>query len=260
MGLNFSLYVSTYIEGNYLTGKTVEKEKSRRFTHIGFVESAALDNPGKKKQLVALIEDLPQTLVKDSCSFIVSEDHTASVLFDTEAADEWLQTLDGKKHIINFYIVTPVKRAFELLKTRVQELLGPVIVREEEKLPMREGFEENAEFFTLTYETPLSVSHNLAFNRVSPLLWLRAGSRGRRIETLPADGWALADTYGLLNNVDEATPFINALTKADGIRIAYIVTDDDRRFQSVSKRLPDGVEAVRLYESYLTNFRFTNGE
>ena len=46
---------------------------------------------------------------------------------------------------------------------------------------------------------------------------------------------------------------------ARGIRIAYIVTDDDRRFQSVAQRLPDGVEAVRLYESYLTNFRFAMG-
>ena len=43
------------------------------------------------------------------------------------------------------------------------------------------------------------------------------------------------------------------------MRIAYIVTDDERRFQSVAQDLPDGVEAVRLYESYLTNFRFSMG-
>lgn len=129
-----------------------------------------------------------------------------------------------------------------------------------DKFPMVEGFEENAEFFTLTYETPVSVSHNLAFNRVAPLLWLRAGARGSRIDKLPADGWAVADTYGLLSNVDEATPFIKALAKIAGMSIAYIVTDDDRRFQAISKRLPDGVEPVRLYESYLTNFSFTNGE
>ena len=43
------------------------------------------------------------------------------------------------------------------------------------------------------------------------------------------------------------------------ILLAYIVTDDDRRFQSVDQRLPDRVEPVRLYESYLTNFRFAMG-
>lgn len=129
-----------------------------------------------------------------------------------------------------------------------------------DEFPMADGFEENAEFFTLTYETPLSVSHNLAFSRVAPLLWLRAGARGSRIDKVPADGWAVADAYALLNNVDAATPFIKALAKVDGVRIAYIVTDDDRRFQAIAKRLPDGVEPVRLYESYLTNFSFTNGE
>lgn len=129
-----------------------------------------------------------------------------------------------------------------------------------DEFPMADGFEENAEFFTLTYETPVSVNYNLAFNRIAPLLWLRAGARGSRIDKLPGDGWAVADTYGLLSNVDAATPFIKALAKADGIRIAYIVTDDDRRFQAIAKRLPDGVEPVRLYESYLTNFSFTNGE
>lgn len=129
-----------------------------------------------------------------------------------------------------------------------------------DEFPMADGFEENAEFFTLTYETPLSISHNLAFSRVAPLLWLRAGARGSRINKLPADGWAVADAYALLNSVDAATPFIEALAQVDGVRIAYIVTDDDRRFQAIAKRLPDGVEPVRLYESYLTNFSFTNGE
>jgi adenine-specific DNA-methyltransferase len=39
----------------------------------------------------------------------------------------------------------------------------------------------------------------------------------------------------------------------------FVVTDDDRRFQAVARLLPDGVESVRLYESYLTNFRFVGG-
>lgn len=129
-----------------------------------------------------------------------------------------------------------------------------------DEFPMADGFEENAEFFTLTYETPVSVNYNLAFNRIAPLLWLRAGARGSRIDKLPGDGWAVADAYGVLSNVDAATPFIKALAKAAEIRIAYIVTDDDRRFQAIAKRLPDGVEPVRLYESYLANFSFTNGE
>ncbi len=128
-----------------------------------------------------------------------------------------------------------------------------------DKFPMAEGFEDNAEFFTLTYETPVSISHNRAFNKIAPLLWMRAGSEGRRIENIPIQGWEVADTYGLLTDLDQAVPFCKAGATKDTLRIAYIVTDDDRRFQSVVRHLPDDIEAVRLYESYLKNFRFSMG-
>jgi adenine-specific DNA-methyltransferase len=129
-----------------------------------------------------------------------------------------------------------------------------------DEFPMADGFEENAEFFTLTYETPVSVNHNRAFSRIAPLLWLRAGSRGRRIEKLPDTGWAVVDAYGLLVDVDGAAEFCKAIKKAKGLRVAYIVTDDDRRFQAIARRLPEGVDPVRLYESYLSNFSFTSVE
>lgn len=129
-----------------------------------------------------------------------------------------------------------------------------------DKFPIADGFLENAEFFTLTYEARSAVNHNLAYARIAPLLWLRAGAQGARIDKLPASGWAVADTYGLLTDIDAATPFVAAVSQAVGLRIAYIVTDDARRFQAIAKRLPKGVEPVRLYESYLTNFSFANGE
>ena len=43
---------------------------------------------------------------------------------------------------------------------------------------MNDGFEENAAFFTFTYEAPLSVRHNRAFARIAAMLWMRAGSEG----------------------------------------------------------------------------------
>ena len=128
-----------------------------------------------------------------------------------------------------------------------------------DEFPWAEGFEENAEFFTLTYEAPIAVGHHLAFQRIAPLLWMRAGSEGRRIEDIPEEGWQVVDTYGLLVDLDHAAEFCNAIKAQFGIRIVYIVTDDDRRFQSVARRLPDTVEPVRLYESYLSGFRFSNG-
>jgi adenine-specific DNA-methyltransferase len=73
----------------------------------------------------------------------------------------------------------------------------------------------------------------------------------------------VADTYGLLVDLDRAGAFCDAVAaRSDaggGLRVAYVVTDDDRRFQAVARALPDGVEPVRLYESYLSNFRFSMG-
>ena len=128
-----------------------------------------------------------------------------------------------------------------------------------DEFPMAVGFEENVEFFTLTYETPIAVSYNLAFRRIAPLLWMRVGSEGRRIEGIPEKGWDIADTYGLLTDLDRAADFCDAIDAKRGIRIAYVVTDDDRRFQSVVRRLPGAVEPVRLYKFYLLNFRFSMG-
>jgi adenine-specific DNA-methyltransferase len=128
-----------------------------------------------------------------------------------------------------------------------------------DEFPIGDGFEENAEFFTLTYETPVAVSHNRAFERIAPLLWMRAGSEGKRIQKLPAQGWEVVDTYGLLTDLDVAAPYCKAIKAKPTIRVAFIVTDDERRFQSIVRRLPETVEPVRLYESYLTNFRFSMG-
>ncbi len=126
--------------------------------------------------------------------------------------------------------------------------------------PIASGFKENAEFFTLTYETPISVNHNLAFERISPLLWLRAGSVGQRIDQIPLDGWKIVTSYGVLVDLDKTAEFTQAVKKSTNCKLAYIVTNDDRRFQAVARSLPEFVEPVRLYESYLNNFQFANGE
>nr|WP_276559496.1 DNA methyltransferase [Aeromonas salmonicida] len=166
---------------------------------------------------------------------------------------------EWEKHGICDYITKPRVAAAITGKTPAGEpIKGDYKFTDE--FPMADGFEENAEFFTLTYEAKSAVNHNLAYARIAPMLWLRAGAQGRCIEKLPPGGWAVADTYGLLTEVDQVTPFIDAVSAESGLRIAYIVTDDDRRFQAIAKRLPDGVEPVRLYESYLSNFSFANGE
>jgi adenine-specific DNA-methyltransferase len=127
-----------------------------------------------------------------------------------------------------------------------------------DEFPMADGFQENVEFFSLTYEAPLRVASNREFAKIAPLLWIRAGSRGRRIEDISA-GWDVADVYGVLADLDHTEEFLKALAVGENVRVAYIVTDEDRLFESVAQELPDHVEPVRLYEAYLRNFEIESG-
>lgn len=122
-----------------------------------------------------------------------------------------------------------------------------------DEFPMAEGLEENAEFFTLTYESPLRVTSNREFVKIAPLLWIRAGSRGRRIADISA-GWDVSDTYGVLVDLDQSESFLRAVAARDALSLVYIVTDEDRLFEAVVRELPEHVEPVRLYEAYLRNF------
>ena len=133
-----------------------------------------------------------------------------------------------------------------------------------DEFPMKDGFTANAEFFKMTYEAPLRVASNREFPKIAPILWLRAGARGRRIDDI-SKGWDVADAYGVIVDLNQSVPFVDAVTERDpGSRndeeiertgfIAFIVTDEDRLYESVARELPEDVEKVRLYEAYLRNF------
>lgn len=127
-----------------------------------------------------------------------------------------------------------------------------------DEFPMAQGFEENVEFFTMTYEAPRPVAHNRSFEAIAPLLWMKAGSQGRRIHQA-TDDFDQADTYAVLFDLDASDDFLAAIADSENVGMVFIVTDDDRGFQMVCRDLPDEVETVRLYSSYLTNFTINMG-
>ena len=127
------------------------------------------------------------------------------------------------------------------------------------KFTMSEGFDENAAFFTLTYESPLAVKHNRAFRQIAPMLWMRAGAKGRIIIDLSERGWDISEVYGVLERFDNSSDFLAALAESEGIQTVFLVTDDDAAYQMVCRDLPEGVAPVRLYSSYLLNFEINRG-
>lgn len=118
--------------------------------------------------------------------------------------------------------------------------------------------QSNVGFFRLTYENPALVELDLAFEKIAPLLWMRAGSEGRIIDER-GDTFDVADTYAVLFSIDASKGFLDAVEKVDGLRVAYVVTDDETQYQAVAGQLPEGVESVRLYESYLRTFQINTG-
>jgi adenine-specific DNA-methyltransferase len=249
----------TQLDGEYFTSLTATKDVNRSFYQLGFVEEPAALTPAAKKQIVALIgkDKLTQSLVKADSRFIVSEKHTASILFDPEAADDWLAALEEQEHITDFYIVARESRAYNDIKAKVADLLGTVSVTEPLKRPMSEGFPANVEYFKLGFLDKNSVSLGRQFHEILPLLWLKAGAVGERPEL---DGeelpWMLIlphNNFAVLLDEDKYHDFIIELSDAPNIKTVYFVTNSEEAFREMS----DGVEASRtyqLYRDYIDNF------
>lgn len=260
------------LSGEYLTGKTVEREKARNFRQIGFVDPAQLDTPAKKKQVVALIDGLPQTLVKDPCTFIVSEDHKATVLFDPAAAEDWMEALDGQEHITDFYIVTPIKRLFDQLKAHVVELLGPILVPEEEKRQMSVGFDANLAYFKLDFLERERVSLRGAFREILPLLWLKAGAVGPRPELKRGEPEPVlfapeGSNFVVLLDETRMGRLLKSLEGRIGLSQVFIVTDADESFKTMAQDVREvagkanpSLAVVQLYRDYLLNFMINKNQ
>lgn len=249
----------TILTGEYFTNLTTDKEVNRSFYQLGFVEDPTRLVLAAKKQIVALMgkNKLPQSLVKADSRFVVSEKYTASILFDSEAADEWLEALEDQEHITDFYIVAKENRIFNEIKTKVVELLGTITIAEPFKRPMSEGFAANVEYFKLGFLDKNSVSLGQQFHEILPLLWLKAGAVGERPEL---DGIELPDmlilpqnSFAVLLDEDCYGKFSEALLDVGKIETVYFVTNSEEAFREMS----DGIEATytyQLYRDYIDNF------
>ena len=173
--------------------------------------------------------------------------------------DQNLRPGDGQweEHGICEYITKPRIEAVINGKTPAGELIKGDY-KYTDQFPLCEGFEANVEFFTLTYEAPLRVASNRDFSRIAPLLWIRTGSQGRRIDDI-SSGWDVTETYGVIVDLDQVDAFVDGVNKSTGLTMVFIMTNDDRLFESVVRSLPGHVEPVRLYESYLRNFEIESG-
>jgi adenine-specific DNA-methyltransferase len=256
----------TEIDGEYFTGKFVEKEKPRNFYHIDFASSAEFTTAARKKRFIRIIDGIPQSLVKRDSAFILSDDekHYASVLFDDTQVDVWLDALADHEHITDFYIVTERPAIFNSIKERINELLGPMIVSEEEKRPIKDGFAANLEYFRLEFLEKDRVALGRQFREILPLLWLRSGAIGPRPELpddkpIPPMVVPKKNPFAVLVDETYFADFLVALESKDIVTHVYLVTDSEEAFQEMASQI-NAPHVIQLYRDYIENFVINKGE
>ncbi|CAN5176412.1 hypothetical protein BH18ACT9_BH18ACT9_05380 [soil metagenome] len=121
-----------------------------------------------------------------------------------------------------------------------------------------DGLETNVEFLDLIYLDPGMVRRGREFEAIAPLLWLRAGAAGERIDEVPESGWALTSSYGILFEIGALAAFAAVVSEAAIAGrtpdLLFVVTDSETEYQHGVERIPVGIETIQLYEDYLSNF------
>lgn len=255
----------TTLEGKYYMLGAVEKEMDRKFYQLGFITSQL--NKDKKKQLLSILKDkngknqLPQKLVDDS-DYIVSEDYSASILFDVSALEEWLEALQDQDQIIDFYIVTDDKRKFARIKSQVLDILGTYSENEPEIRLMRDGFKANCEYFKLAFLDKTAVALGRQFKELLPVLWMKEGAIGKcpTFENDDLPNMLILPQNKMAVLIDEIyySEFDAELSQHPEIQTVFIVTDSETAYRSMI-RTYDGKDCYQLYRDYLDNFRINTG-
>lgn len=251
------------LEGVYFTNQTITRVENRSFYQLGFVDNPSTLTVGAKKQIVALLRNkegkaqLPQSLVKPDSKFIVSEKHTASILFDIDFAEDWLTALEDQDQITDFYIVAKETSAFNKIKELVAEQLGTIQVSEPLKRLMSEGFPANVEYFKLDFLDRDSVTLGQQFREILPLLWLKSGAVGER-PTFDGDGepdMMILPVNGFAILIDETkfAEFADKLSDVKSIGTVYFVTNSEEAFREMSSRIKQA-HTYQLYRNYIDNF------
>lgn len=115
-----------------------------------------------------------------------------------------------------------------------------------------DGFKANAVFCELTYESAWPIRLDNAFNAIAPILWMQAGCQGPIIRKI-GKSYLTTDYYGVLFDYGQASKFCEKVKNTPTIKTVFVVTDDQRRYSNMCKRL-SGIEVHRLYETFLRTF------
>ncbi|MBR3160768.1 MAG: hypothetical protein IKF14_16910 [Atopobiaceae bacterium] len=248
---------------SYLSHATETKYTNREIRQIDYVNTEIMRSNVKrdvarKKKLLTLLSkgSLPQRLLDENADYAMADDSEVTVLFNDQAKDHWLEALDGQDQIKTLYVITDDNALFRKTKSDINDLLGQYEEEVSIPTPMADGLNANVVFFDLTYEDPELIEYGEAFEQVAPLLWMRAGCRGRIIDREISD-FDVSETYAILFDYAHLRELSDAIRDRDNVRTVFVVTDDNHRYANARRAFPDR-DVVRLYESYLHSFKIAS--
>ena len=164
------------------------------------------------------------------------------------------------------------KETYELQKLKVVEgdktkTINAYIKKNEPLYPklaelkVGDGFPSNAIFLKLGFLDKTSVALGMQFKELLPVLWMKAGAKGRcpeikedcpKMLILPENRFAvLVDENAFLEFNDE-------IKKHPSIQTVYIVTDYEVNYRSMVRSM-NVKKTYQLYRDYLDNFRINHG-
>lgn len=164
------------------------------------------------------------------------------------------------------------KETYELQKLKVVEgdktkTINAYIKKNEPLYPklaelkVGDGFRSNAIFLKLGFLDKTSVALGMQFKELLPVLWMKAGAKGRcpeikedchKMLILPENRFAvLVDENAFLEFNDE-------IKKHPSIQTVYIVTDYEVNYRSMVRSM-NVKKTYQLYRDYLDNFRINHG-
>lgn len=249
------------IQGEYITSQTETKTSERHFVQINYLASNATLK--QKKALVALINKQKSAklpTMKEDAPYLLSDeaDYNASILFDIDCVEDWMDALEGNDHITELYIAAERDADFKRIKTDVSELMGLIEESVPVKMPMSDGFAANAAFFKLGFLNETNVKVGREFAKMLPMLWMKAGAHGvcpmQSSEDVPDILVLPENKMAILCDEIYYDDFAQQVNAAEGIDTVFLVTDSEPTFKRMAKKLR-AERTFQLYRDYLDNFR-----
>jgi adenine-specific DNA-methyltransferase len=123
--------------------------------------------------------------------------------------------------------------------------------------PFADGFEENVEFFELTYLDPDEVELGLAFSELHPLLWLTAGARTKFDSSRKPKRYLIEEEagYAVIDDDAKLRAFERSLADHESVDNIFHITNATEAFAELVALIDPERRTFMLHRDYLAACR-----